>query len=121
MATLTVQNIDKDGITPTLSAATASTGDQAVVADDGRHFLLVNNGSGGSINVTVTAQRATSPQNGVGPDVAVSSIVHAVAAGGVGLIPILPAFIRTNDGIVQFVCSAVTTVTLGVIKLPRLA
>lgn len=121
MATLTVQSIDKDGITPTLATPTASTGDQAVVADDGRHFILVNNNSAGSINVTVSKQRATAPQAGVGADVAVADIVHAVGAGLVGLIPVLPAYIRTNDGVVQFTCSAVSDVLAGVIKLPRLA
>ncbi len=120
MALLTVQTIDRAGTSLALAAATVTTGDTAVVADDGRHAIVVNNGSGGSINVTVTAQTTTARQDGAGL-VAVADIVKAVAAGATAIIPVLPDFIKTNDGKVTFVCSAVTTVTVGVIRLPKLA
>lgn len=120
MALLTVQEIDRDGITVTTVTPTASTGDTFVAADDGRHFILIDNGSGASINVTVAKQVSTARQDGAGA-VAVADIVAAVAAGAKALIPVLPAFIRTNDGIVQVTCSSVTTVEIAAVKLPRLA
>lgn len=120
MALLTVQTIDRAGTTLTLAAATVTVGDTAVVSDDGRHFIYIFNGSGGSINVTVTAQTTSARQDGAGI-VAVADIVKAVAAGATAIIPVLPDFIKTNDAKVTFVCSAVTTVTVAVVKLPKLA
>lgn len=119
MALLTVQAVDKDGISLTTVTPTASTGDTAQVSDDQRHAIVVFNGSGGSVNVTVNSQVATARQEGVG-QIAVSDIVHAVAAGAIAVIPVLPAYIRTNDGLVDFLVSAVTDVEVAVIKLPRL-
>ena len=120
MATLTVQEIAVGGSSLTMSTPTATTGDDAVVSDDQRYAILVNNGSGGSINVTVTAQTSLAQQVGAGVQ-SVANLVKAVADGAEALIPILPDFIRTNDGKVQFVCSAVTTVGVAVVHLPRLA
>ncbi|MDY6960311.1 MAG: hypothetical protein SV862_00210 [Pseudomonadota bacterium] len=119
MALLTVQAVDKDGISLTMVTPTASTGDTFVASDDQRHAIVAVNGSGSPVNVTVTAQLENALQQGVG-NVAVADIVHAVAAGAVAVIPVMPAFIRTNDGVVQFVVSSVTDVDVAVMRLPRL-
>lgn len=120
MATLTVQSADKDGIIVTTATPSAS-GDQSVVSDDQRTAIIVFNGNASNpTTVTITAQRATAPQDGVGPDVAVSDITLAVAVGEIAVFPIPRAYIRTNDGTVQYSTSAQTDVEIAVIRLPRL-
>lgn len=111
MADLTVQNInDAAGTAITFSAATVTAGDKAILADD-RSILLVNNGSGGSINVTLdsfmTTQGLTVPNRTV-----------AVAAGTMKAIPLYKALNGNpaDSNKAHFVCSAVTTVTLAVIN-----
>jgi hypothetical protein len=118
MTTLAVNQIAVGGSAITYATPTASVGDDAVVADDQRHALVVKNGSGASINVTMTAQTTQAQQAGAGLQ-PVANKVLAVAAGADAWIPILPDFIRANDGKVQFVCSAVTTILVAVVKLPR--
>lgn len=110
MADLTVQNInDAAGTEITFSAATVTAGDKAILSDD-RAKLLVNNGSGASINVTLdsfqTVQGLTVPARTV-----------AVAAGKIKAIP-LNKQLNANPADAykaHFVCSAVTTVTLAVV------
>jgi hypothetical protein len=120
MATLSVQPIAVGGSTISYVAPTVTVGDDAVVQDDQRHALVVKNGSGSPINVTMTAQTSQAQQAGAGLQ-PVANKVTAVPATSDAIIPILPDFIRANDGKVQFVCSAVATVTVAVIRLPRLA
>jgi hypothetical protein len=101
-------------------ALTAAPVDGDIIADSGANcFLVVDNGSGGSINVTIL-----NPNTEYGLDVA--DRVIAVAAGARKHIPI-PAYMRqplgTLDlgvdvgGKVLVNYSAVTTVTRGVGKL----
>lgn len=118
MATLAVQTVAVGGSTITYVAPTVTVGDDAVVADDQRHVLVVKNGSGAPINVTMTAQTTLAQQAGAGVQ-PVANKVTAVPATSDGYIPILPDFIRANDGKMQFVCSAVATVTVAIVKLPR--
>lgn len=120
MATLTVQDIAAAGTSLGVVTPTASTGDDFVASDDQRHGILVVNGSGSPINVTVSAQTTQAQQVGAGVQ-AVADIVKAVAAGAVAIIPVLPAFIRNNDAKVEVLCSSVTDVDIAVFKLPRLA
>ena len=120
MATLTVQKVAVGGSTITYVAPTITVGDDAVVADDQRHALRVKNGSGAPINVTMTAQTTQAQQAGAGVQ-PVANKVTVVPANSDADIPILPDFIRANDGKMQFVCSAVATVTVAVVNLPRFA
>lgn len=120
MATLTVQSLSQSGLTPSLSAA-ASGGDDFVCADDQRHFVEMDNEDASSHTLTIAAQRSTAQQSGVG-DVAVSDISVAVAAGARGLVgPITSAYIRSSDGKVEMTYDAVTSVTVGAFKVPRVA
>jgi hypothetical protein len=119
MATITVQAVDRDGIDLTESAATVTTGDEFVAADDQRHFVVINNGSTGQISATIMAQTLSAHQDGAGV-LSVADIVHPVAAGKIAIVPVLPDFIRANDGIVKVTCDSVTGVTIAAVKLPRL-
>jgi len=73
MATLTVQTSAMSGAVLTMSAATSgATGSASAddFANDGRTFLIVHNGSGGPVVVTVNS--ATACDQGFDHDVAVT-------------------------------------------------
>lgn len=78
-ASQTTQQIVRTGLTPALTAPTAD-GD---IVDCGNVALMVTNGSGSSINVTV---QATASLDGLD----VADLVVAVAAGATRLIGPLP-------------------------------
>jgi hypothetical protein len=119
MAVLTVQNLSLTGLAATLAAATATTGDKFDNPTDERTFLRVTNGSGASINVTITAQAANINVSGYGL-VALANQVVAVAAGASKDIGPFPAALWNDaNGQVNFVCSAVTSVTVGAIRMAR--
>lgn len=110
MATLTVQTVVVTGLEPAALAAAAAGGDQ--FANTGREFVEINNGSGGDITVTFNSQVACN--YGSDHDVAV-----VVTAGERRLIGPFPTG-RFNDasGFVLITYSGVTTLTIGVYKLP---
>lgn len=115
MAELTVQDITPAGKEITLTAA-AEAGD--TFDDDGkeRTILVVANGSGSSIDVTVSAAKTSTRVQGVG-SIAVPDIKVAVAAGDTLEIgPFADAY-RGAGGAVAVGYSAVTTVTVGVKRL----
>lgn len=115
MALLTVQNLAKAGATPTYGAVAAS--DTFLNIGDERTFLHVKNGSGASINVTVTARKTQVKVPGVG-QLTVSNLVVAVPAGQERMIgPFSEAF-NDADGLVTVGYSATATVTAGVFRLP---
>lgn len=107
MAVLPVQKVPVSGLAPTYDAA-SSGGDKAPVAP-GR-VLEVKNGSGSSINVTMTT-----PGNVAG--VAIADPVLAIAAGASALIP-LDSIYRGTDGNASIAYSSATTVTVAVLQLP---
>lgn len=110
MALLASQPIVAAGLVPVLTGATATTGD--TFAGDGRTFVVVNNASGSSINVTMTSYF-------VDRDGAESEDkVVAVANGARALIPAGPNYVNPADGLVKIVCSAVSFVTVGAVRLP---
>jgi hypothetical protein len=114
MALLTVQTIDDLGASVTFAAA-AGGGDTA--PNDGKTAIIVRNGSGASINVTLTPvlTAATLP---TGTTATVASRVIAVPAGGAGMIAgLAPAFFNNASGQVAITYSAVTTVTVAVVKI----
>jgi|SRR5688572_3556787 len=111
-ATPATQNVTADGAVIALTAAVAD-GD---IADGGDGvFLVVDNASGGSINVTLQTEATWR-------GLAVADRVIAVAAGARKHIP-LPAYLRqpsdavTGPGQVLVDYSAVTSVTRAVAKL----
>lgn len=89
-----------------LTLAAATTSDTVAATDD--MFLLVTNGSGGSINVTISDSGSTPAGN------AASTTARAVGAGATRAFPLTA---RTNDpstGVTTITLSSATSVTSGV-------
>lgn len=109
MATLAHQQIGFAGSAITYSAA-AGGGDNAF--PDERSFLHVKNGGGSSINVTVTVPGTTNGQNN-------ADITVAVPNGGERMIgPLVPDLASAETfGVVLFAYSAVTSVTVAVVRV----
>lgn len=107
--TLTVQNIDRVGLTPALAAANA---DGSSFANDGRTYLQVKNGSGAPITVTVQTP-------GTVDGLAVADLTVTVpATTGDKKIGPFPVGVYNQAGDVVYVdFSAVTTVTVGAFKV----
>lgn len=107
MADLAVQAVPASGLSPSFAAASGG-GDKAYVAP--RRVLLVKNGSGSSINVTMTT-----PGNVSG--VSIADPVLAVADGATGVIPLISIY-RGTDGNASIAYSAATSVTVALLQLP---
>lgn len=108
MALLTPQLSKRVANDLTMSAATASTGD--TFANSGREMVLIVNGSGSPINVTIPTPAT------VDGDLPVADKVIAVGAGKHALLgPFARSTYNDGDGLVKFTCSSVTTVTVAVI------
>jgi len=94
----------------------------AVAASDtfanprGNAFLYVKNASGGSINVTLTAQQTARPADGPFPSMTLANNVVAVGAGVEKLIGPIPAAFNDGNGNVTVGYSATTSVTAAVIQ-----
>lgn len=118
MADIPLQTITTAGVTPTMGAAAA---EDTVQVDAGeRVFILVENGGGSSINVTIPAVMETTVVPGVGA-VDVPDIVVAVAAGAMRAIgPIPLGYVGTNRrAAVNY--SATADVTRSALRLPPAA
>lgn len=108
MATLTVTDISRAGV-DTAGTAAAGGGDQ--FPNTGAELLVVKNGSGGSINVTVVTQATVDGQ-------AVADPVIAVGPGVEKAIGPFPRWVYSDaNGNVQATYSAVTSVTVKVLRL----
>lgn len=107
MATLAPQQIAVTGTTVTFVAASA--GGDACVPDD-RVFLRVKNGSGSSINVTVVVPGSTYGQPNPDPVIAVPATTGDVT------IDLPPALADPTTGLVSWTYSAVTTVTVALVR-----
>lgn len=106
MAALTVQKIVLGGLNP---APVAAAGGGDTFVNDGRTYLYVKNGGGGSINVTVDT--TTNCNYGFDHDAVV-----AVPAGGERLIgPFAPSRFGSTCAVSY---SGVTTVTVEPRQLP---
>lgn len=108
MATLASQNANVvAGRTLTFAAASGG-GDRAPVGE--RLYLLVRNGSGGSVTVTLdatgTAFNAT----------AVADTAVVIAAAGEAIVPLLRAYRSESDGLAGVSYSSPTSVTVAVIQ-----
>lgn len=111
MAALATQKVAFPGITPTYAAASAG-GDTAVAGD--QTYLIVKNGGGASINVTLLTFPDTSDWGSAIPD-----LIVAVPAAGERWIGPLRGSIFTNGPAgstpaPSIAYSAVTSVTVGV-------
>lgn len=111
MAALTTQRLTYPSATITTQAA-AGGGDTVTPGDSTR--LMVRNGSGVSINVTIPRYPLVDPEG-----VAETSLVVAVPAGAERWIGPLSGtrFANPANGNVEVTYSAVTTVTVGAVAL----
>lgn len=108
MALLTAQTSLRAANDLTFVSATATTGD--TFSNTGKEMILVNNGSGGSINVTITTPATVD-------GLAVADKVIAVGNTKVACLGPFPKGIYDdNDDLVTFVCSSVSSVTVAVIR-----
>lgn len=103
------------GNSPTLITVPAAAGGDTVAYNPARkQVLIVTNGGGSSITVTLTAQRTTLR---IGEDVfSRANVVAATAAGATRYFSITEAFADAN-GLINVTYSAVTSVTVGVLEL----
>jgi len=115
MATLSIQTITEAGLAPSLGAAGGS-GD--VFPNTGREFLMVENGGGSSVTVTIEAQVTTARAPGMGT-VTKGDAGGAVAAGETKLFgPFPPRAFNNADRRVEVTYSGTTDVTVAAIRLP---
>lgn len=96
------------GANLTFFAATVTTGD-ATTGGAGV-VLLMNNGSGSPINVTITTPEV------VEGTLAVGDRIIAVPATTYAAIPITTRYNDASTGLATFVCSSVTSVTFAVFR-----
>ena len=113
VTTLTVYEIDEDGVAPVYTSATADVGDQFVNTD--RTFVHVVNGSGAPIDAVIQANGASIYKEGFG-DVLLPNITVSVTNGTSKMIKCPPARFN-SDGYCTVICSAVATVTIAAIKV----
>lgn len=109
MATLAIQNIDNDGLTPVYVAAAA--GGDKVIPGQGS-YIHVKNASAGSINVIVVTPET------VDGDLTVQDRTVAVAAGTEMKIAVGSRYRNPADGLASLTYSAVTSLTLGSFRAP---
>jgi hypothetical protein len=114
---IAVQDIARTGLEPTYTAATSGA-DGDVWQNEGRRtFLHVKNGSGGSIDVTITTPNTVD-------GLAVADLVVAVPAGEERMIGPFPRIYEAYDtdnsieSAIQATYSSVTSLTVAAIKLP---
>lgn len=120
MAALTTNDVTLAGTLQTLVSAAAG-GDDFFNGDDQRTYLVVANGGGASINVTLDAVPTSVNVPGFG-GVPLADSVVAVANGTTRIIgPFPPQRFNNAAGRVAVTYSAVTSVTVGVFRLPVVA
>ena len=109
MAILTVAAVTRAGVDVAGVAADAA-GDEW--ANDGKQFVEVNNGSAGSINVTLNIRATVDGAAAVNP-------VVAIAAGARKIIGPFPTGVyNDSNGRAKISYSAVATITTKVLNCP---
>lgn len=108
MATLTIQDITRSGLEATYAAA-ASGGDK--FANNGRVMIHIKNGDASDHTVTVDIPKTVDGQ-------AVTDISVTVTASEERFIgPFPPSIYNDSDGYVNLTYDAVTSVTIGILRL----
>lgn len=116
MAALSVQSVAISGLTVSY-VTPAGGGDTFTNVPANKVFLIVTNGSGSSINVTITAVNTTIPTIS-GGNLTLSDRVVAVGAGATKLIGAFPDGFNSSTGTVTVTCSATSSVTIAAIQVP---
>jgi len=110
---LTRAGVQISGVRPTAGVATQT------FSNNGKMYLLVENGSIASINVTITSQSVDGDNAG---DLTVQDPVVAVGAGVSKILgPFKPSIFNNADGKVSVALSAFADVTLQVVRAPNYA
>lgn len=117
MATVTPQETLITGVTPTANAASA--GGDLVNDPYGDTVLRITNGSGASINATITAVATARPGDGRYPAQAVSNQVIAVPAGASRVVGPVPSAFRDTNSRFALSWSASASVTFEAFRIPR--
>lgn len=118
MAALTVQTAVEAGITPAAASAASSGGD-TVKNVAGDVVLMVTNGGGSSIDVTITAQKTSKAVDGYGTMTKGDAVV-SVAAGATKIIgPFATEAFNNSSQNLEIDYSSATSVTISAIKVPR--
>lgn len=108
MANLSVETIIRNGLNPTFNAA-AGGGDE--FANTGKEFIHLKNGDGSPMTVTIVTQITVDAQ-------AVGDRAVVVGAGEERIIgPFPSAEYNDSGGLVQLTYSAVTSLTVAVLKV----
>lgn len=111
MAELTAQTIDREGVTPSYTAA--SSGGDTFENSGKPKFIHVKNGDASPHTVTVASQVDDAPAGTSKSDVSVT-----VAAGGEEMIGPFPKTAYSNNtGECEITYDAVTSVTIAVLTL----
>lgn len=108
MATLAVQRIDNDGLTPAYVAA--EVGGDKVVPGEGS-YVHVKNGDGTSTDVTLVTP-------GTVDGLAVADRTVTVAAGAEAKIAVPDLYTNPVDGLASLTYSKVTSLTIGSFRAP---
>jgi hypothetical protein len=110
MAQMAVQTVVDAGTAPTMSAANLT--DQAVIGNGHNSFVVVTNGSGASITVTLAVPFAIN-DNGV----AIPAYVVTVPASGTKWIPLRHSYDYQDGTGAHLTYSAVTSVTSALVTV----
>jgi hypothetical protein len=118
MAILTPKVIIPAGVATGAYAAASVTGDSFPASSDQRVMLHVKNGGVAPITVTILAQTAFEKVPNVGT-IAVANLSGPVANAGDAFFGPFPRDFIGANGQVQVTYSAVTSVTVAVLSLPK--
>lgn len=105
---LAVQTISRDGIVPAYTAGDATNHHEFV--NDGKTYIHVKNGGGGSITVTIDTPGSVD-------GLAIADRTVTVANGSEKKIGPFPSSYNQSGGLVYVNLSGATSVTLGAFKL----
>lgn len=118
MAQLTVQSVSfGPALGPSYGAAAAG-GDSFPNATDETTFLVVKNGSASPITATINPVITSAKVPGVGT-LTVAAISESVPASGERWIGPFPVAFNEASGLVNVTYSAVTTVTVAAVRVPK--
>lgn len=115
MAELSVQDISRSGLNPTLGSA-ASGGDTVDQGTSQEVFLYVDNQDASSKEVTVTAENTDKEVPGWGT-LSISDVVVSVPAGETRFIGPFPRNPFTTTLSISY--DAVTSLNIAAVRLPR--
>jgi hypothetical protein len=111
VAAIITQTITTAGLAYTTAAASGG-GDTATLASatDVGSMLIVKNGAGAPVTVTIADPGTTPAGNST------TAPANPVAAGATAIFPLLPAQVNPSTGTIAITYSAVTSVTVAVVR-----